>query len=331
MARTPDRDSISHDDAEVARRGAPARVLADPAGRQILRALGEGARTRLTAGEICRQARGTLTQRLIRDRLRELDRAQLVRAVDADPAVRWSLTPAGRDLHRLLSVVERIVGRAAGLSENHGARDDAVQRTLRALSDPVVQRAIAALADDTPVDPVTLERRCHPTPRRTLYRRLQAMVETRVVTRTTTSGVPRTSTYTLARRWRPAAVLWMLPAWWESRDHQDGGHARAADIVVPVRVLLPVVDASALPARTRVRWIVDDAGRQEALTLAVCDGRLVSATASAPAAAEVGGSPAAWAAALISDQRSALDVAGDEALARAVSDLIRSALLAYVR
>lgn len=331
MVTEPDRDSVSHDDAAVARRGAPASVLADAASRRILRALGDADRIRLSAADIALRARGDITRRLIRDRLRDLDRADLVRAVDADPAVQWSLTSAGRDLHRLLSVVERIVGRAAGMPGDGAARDVAVQRTLRALADPVVQRAVSALAEDEPVDPVTLETRCRPTPRRTLYRRLQAMVDTGVVQRTTSTGVPRTSTYALSPRWRRGAVLWMLPAWWESRDHQAGGHARPADIVVPLRVLLPVVDAGGLPDGARVRWVVEDPAGRDELVLEVAGTRLSAAERGADAAAKVTASPAGWAAALVTDRPDALRVTGDAALARAVSDAVRGELLAYVR
>lgn len=331
MASDHDRDSVSHDDAEVARRGAPAGVLADAAGRHILRALGEGDRTRLSAADITLRARGGVTRRLIRDRLRELDRADLVRAVDADPALQWSLTPAGRDLHRLLSVVERIVGRAAGMPDDDAVRDVAVQRTLRALADPVVQRAVSALAEDEPVDPVTLETRCRPTPRRTLYRRLQAMVATGVVQRTTSAGVPRTSTYALSPRWRRGAVLWMLPAWWESRNHQEGGQARPADITVPIRVLLPVVDVAAIRPGTRVRWVVEGGGGHDELVLEVVGRRLVVADAAGDVAAQAAGTPAGWAAALVSDRPDAVEVTGDAATARAISDAVRGELLAFVR
>lgn len=351
MAATNDRDTLSHDDADVARRAAAAAgrrprsasasardwsataILADAGCRAIVRALGDGERVRLSAAEVHARAHDGIAPRLVRDRIRELDRAGFLTAVDTFPVLQWSLTPAGRDLHRLLSVIERIVSRAAGLGDDRvpGAhRDRAIERTLRALGDPVVQQVLAALAGDAPVGPVTLEERCRPTPRRTLYRRLQEMVDTGVVLRDTSIGVPRTSTYAFAPGWRHAAVLGMLPAWWESRRHQPHSRSHVLDIEIPVLILLPTVRAARLPDGARVRWAVEYEEDRADILLEACGERLVAAADGGAAGAEVVGTPAGWAAALISDRPDALEITGDASLARGVADAVRAELLAYV-
>lgn len=342
MTAASDRDRNSHDDAQVARRSlatgdrAATALLADPASRTIVRALGEERGARLSAEAIASRAPSGVSHRLVRDRVRELERAGILTAVDSTPVLQWALTPAGRDLHRLLSIVARIVVHAAEFDDGTptAVRDRAMERTLRALGDPVVLRIAVCLSGGTALDPTTLERCCKPTPRRTLYRRLQPLVETGVVLRHTSAGVPRTTRYELADRWRPAAVLGMLPTWWNGR-HRIATAARssAMEIEMPLRVILPVVDVRRLPDGALVRWVVQDADSATTLNLRLSDGRLRADDAGPehPADAEMAGSPVAWAMALVADQPGDIVIQGDAGLGRDALEAVRAALLSYVR
>lgn len=321
-----------------AARGAIA-ALADQASRAIVIALGEARGTALSAAEIVAASHiaVTLKLRLIRDRLRELERAGVVAAADVDPAthgpgLHWVLTASGQDLHRLLSVMQHVVADAAELDESMAApvRDRVVGRTLKALGDPGVMRIVTALAAGAELDPTALEERCLPTPRRTLYRRLDVLVSNGVVRRTTTRGVPRRTHYTIAQSWRQAAVLPLLAAWWEGRH---GAAAQPVDVEAPLRIVLPNVRVARLPGGARVLWIVDQGTATQRLCLEADDGQLRMCTAPEPADvdATTTGTPQAWTAALVADQLGELQVTGDRQLAQTVLEAVRAALFASVR
>lgn len=339
------RDSESLRDAEVARRvlatarerldGPPATlrrwsvtaVLGDTASRTVIEALAARDGVLAPAGVAAIAEHPGLTPRVVRDRLRELQRSGLV----AHPHEGWTLTPAGQSLHRLLALITRIAARGAGLEEPapQVLRDAATERVLRALNDPVILQLCGCLAGPDPLSPTALEERCAPTPRRTLYRRLGEMVDTGVIVRHTSGGVPRATTYELSGRWRHAAVLCMLPAWWEGRHRPAETRAGAIDLEVPVRAVLPVVDAGRLREGCRARWVF--ATDAVPLDLAVARGRLVAAASDGPADVTVTGTPSAWALALVGDQREGLHADGDGVVGRAVFEAVRAALLAYVR
>lgn len=314
-------------------------ALADQASRAIVIALGDARGAALSAAEIVAASHiaVTLKLRLIRDRLRELERAGVVAAADVDPAthgpgLHWVLTASGQDLHRLLSVMQHVVADAAGLDDATPApvRDRAVGRTLKALGDPAVMRIVTALAAGAELDPTELEHRCLPTPRRTLYRRLDVLVTNGVVRRNTTRGVPRRTLYTIDPSWRQAAVLPLLAAWWEGRH---GAAAHPVDVEAPLRIVLPNVRAARLPDGARVVWIVDQGSATQRLGLEV-DGERLQMT-NDPAAVDGGavttGTPHAWTAALVADQLGELRVTGDGQLAQAVLEAVRAALFASVR
>ncbi|UUY04532.1 winged helix-turn-helix domain-containing protein [Svornostia abyssi] len=319
-------------------RGALA-ALADQASRAIVIALGDARGTALSAAEIVAASHiaVTLKLRLIRDRLRELERAGVVAAADVDPAthgpgLHWVLTASGQDLHRLLSVMQHVVADAAGLDDASPApvRDRAVGRTLKALGDPVVMRIVTALAGGAELDPTALEERCLPTPRRTLYRRLDVLVTNGVVRRDTTRGVPRRTHYTIAPSWRQAAVLPLLAAWWEGRH---GSAAQPVDVEAPLRIVLPNVRVARLPGGARVLWVVDQGTATQRLCLEA-DGaqlRMSTAAETTDAGATTTGTPQAWTAALVADQLEELRVTGDARLAQAVLEAVRAALFASVR
>lgn len=351
------RDPGSHDDVEVAQRpvartpvrrrgpAAAARgwsataLLADRGTRAIVVTLGDARGTPMSAGAIVAASHVDATPRLIRDRLRELERAGILvvddaAPVDYDPGMHWALTASGHDLYRLLSLMSRVVVNAAGFDDAVAStvRDRAVEETLIALSDPIAVRIIGSLAGEDHLDPVALERHVAPTPRRTLYRRLDLLVGGGVVVRETTRGVPRRTRYALSDRWRPAAVLLLLSAWWEGRHLALTGKAAVIDIEGPLRVVLPNVRAARVRAGAHVRWVVRQGEDTERLVLTARGGRLsVVSSADEPVDAELSGPPEAWTAGLIADQRDGLQVSGDAKVAFDLFDDVRAALLAYVR
>lgn len=314
-------------------------VLADRASRAVVVALGDARGAPLSAAEIYAASHVglALKLRLLRDRLRELERAGVVSAADVDPAahgpgLHWVLTSSGQDLHRLQSVMQHIVSDASGLPETTAApiRDRAVERTLQALADPAVMRIVTALAAGSELDPTELEAACRPTPRRTLYRRLNLLVETGVVIRETSRGVPRRTRYSISPTWRQAAVLPLLGAWWEGRHRAADD---PVDIEGPLRIVLPTVRVARLPASARVLWVVDQNEASQRLLLEA-EGdrlRLVDAPSSEEADAVTTGTPRAWTAALVADQLGDLRISGDHLLAHAVLEAVRSALFASVR
>lgn len=313
-------------------------MLADRASGAIIAALGDAQPAALSASEIVANAPldVPLRLRLVRDRLRELERGGVVAAADVDPelhgsGLHWRLTAAGRDLRRLQSLVEHVVLDAMGLPERAPAptRARAVEAALRALADPVVVRVLTALSAATALSPTALEERCRPVARRTLYRRLDRLVSAGVVARQTTRGVPRRTTYAIAPAWRQAAVLSLLGAWWETRHR---GTAEA-DLESPLRIVLPAVPIRRLAPEARVRWIVEQGDATQDLLLAREDDHLAALPHDGDTAADatVSGDVRAWAAALVADEQDGLRVEGDAALARGLLDAVRAALFASVR
>lgn len=314
-------------------------MLADRSSRAIVVALGDARGTPRSAASIVAASHvgQPLKLRLVRDRLRELERAGVVAAADVDPAVHgpglhWVLTGSGQDLHRLQSVMQHVVADAAHLDDAtpDPVRDQVVERTLQALADPGVARVVAALAAGTELDPTELEARCRPTPRRTLYRRLDVLVSGGVVVRETTRGVPRRTRYSVAPSWRQAAVLPLLAAWWESRHGDAEG---PVDVEGPLRIVLPTVRATHLPTGARVVWMVDQGDAGQRFRLDVEGGRLALARAQAgePADAAITGSQRGWTAALVADQLDGLQITGDRRLASAMLEAVRTGLFASVR
>lgn len=319
-------------------------LLADRASRAIVTLLGEARGRPMSAAALTDAAPIDATPRLIRDRVRELERAGILEATTpalaagAPAASLWQLTPAGQDLHRLQSLLGRIVAHAAQLTATtpSGLREHVVELTLKGLSDPVIVQIARCLAAGPPLDPVTLELACSPTPRRTIYRRLGPLVSGGVVVRTTSRQVPRSTHYALAPRWRPAAAILMLSAWWESRHRDLPGQARAIDLEGLVLAILPTVRLGPGHDGRALRWVVDhpDAGCGPLLAV---DGDRLTITGSGPTKDEtspdatVAGASAAWTEALVTDRRDALTITGDAALAGEVLDAVRAALLMYIR
>ncbi|MBJ7472661.1 MAG: hypothetical protein JHD16_15245 [Solirubrobacteraceae bacterium] len=317
-------------------------ILADGPSRAIVLALGEARARGVEALAVTEQSIADTTPRLVRDRLRALERANIViiaerAAANGQAPSRWSLTPAGRDLYRLHSLMTRIVSHAADLHATTptDVREGALDLALESLVDPVVRRIATALAmADRPLDPVALEAACAPVPRRTLYRRLGPLVDHGVVLRHTGRTVPRSTSYELAERWRPVAAIPVLSAWWESRHWQRHAGGAPQDLAGILHAILPMARIDADRAGQRLRWAVEAEGERQSATLLVRDGHLLVAAddqADQAPAAEAAGTPAAWATAMITDGTADLTISGDEALAREAINAVRAALLAYIR
>lgn len=319
-------------------------LLADEASRSVLVALAD-AQARGPGGvAITEEPLPGTTPRVVRERLRELERASIVAVVDRDAGVRgaptyWALTDAGRDLHRLLSLINRIVTRASSarsLSRQSG-EDRAVAETLGWFADPGTLRVLGALAAaHGPVGPVALEAAAEPMPRRTLYRRLRPLLDAGAVTRIPGHTVPRSTHYELADRWRPVAAIPVLGAWWESRHWPAELAASTVDLRGVVHCIAPHVRLATRHADRRVRFAFDDEGSPDPVTFAASStGIVVDAGAPETEAtkldAQVAGTNAAWSAALVTDRSDGLSFGGDEALARDAIVALRAALLAYVR
>jgi len=315
-------------------------LLADAACRSILATLGH-AETALPLSAIAGPQRTTAaTRRLIRDRLRDLERIGAVhRHVPPNGNSRatatWRLTPAGRELHSLLDVISRIVDGAAGLtrSDPPEARERALEMTLKGVSDPIVVQICRRLADGS-CDAGELERACRPTPRRTLYRRLEPLVAAGVLERRTTHEVPRRSFYRIADRWRPVAAVLVLGAWWEWRHGGAPSPELAEGVERLIATILPLVTPPAEDNGARLRWIITSPGNPPPMTLQIEDGALRLASDAAPDGpvdAEVSGRLEDWASALVTGDSSGMAVTGDEKLARRIGATIRRALLAHLR
>lgn len=328
---------MSNPTAAAAWGGTAVSLLADRANRAIIVTLGDGQGTpRSAAAIVAGSPIGlSLKLRLVRDRLRDLERGGVVSPADVDPTehgpgLHWVLTTAGRDLHRLHSVMQHVVTDTAGLDDRAPAhvRDRVLERTLGALADPAVARIVAALAAGTELDPTELEARCRPTSRRTLYRRLDLLVSGGVVARETTRGVPRRTRYAITPSWRQAAVLPLLAAWWESRH---GAADDPIDVAGPLRIILPAVRADRLPAGARVLWVVEQGDLSQRIVLEVCDGGLRMGGSDTGADAVTEGPPQGWTGALVADRLGDVRITGDEQLARAALAAVRAALFASVR
>lgn len=326
--------------AEPSARGPSATaLLADRTSRAVVLTLGEARGRSLSAPAITEQGMIEGTPRLVRDRIRDLERAGILEP-EPEPHPgntpgRWRLTAAGRDLYRLQSLLTRIVAHAAKLSAttSSGAREHVVELTLKGLSDPVVVQIARCLAAHGPLDPVGLEMACRPTPRRTLYRRLSPLVAGGVVVRTTSRQVPRSTHYELAQRWRPVAAILMLSAWWESRHRAAAGHGVAVDLEGLLIAIAPVVRLGQSAGAGPVRWVVDHPSA-DPVPLLLADGdrlRLESDPTDAEPIATVVGTPSAWTEALVTDQRAGLSFVGEAQLAGEVLEAVRAALLMYIR
>jgi DNA-binding HxlR family transcriptional regulator len=309
-------------------------VLADRASRAVLLTLGEARDQALSVELITDRSPVDASRRLIRDRVRELGDAGIVSSTGHGPSISWSLTPAGQDLYRLHALITRIVVRATDLDPRTppSARERAVELTLAALSDPVVVQITRALAAEQRLDPLTLEQRCYPTPRRTLYRRLTPLVTAGAVVRATSHEVPRHTHYELADRWRPATAILMLTAWWEWRHPEALDSSPPADLEGVLFGILPITPRVHAPDGALMRCVVTDAGAAGLPLLRVNDGalELTSGEVEAPADVTVTGSPRAWTSALVTDQTDGLLIEGDTSFARTILTAIRNALLRYV-
>ncbi len=320
-------------------------LLADRANRTIVATLAEARGRALTAADVSDRSPLDVAPRLIRDRLRTLNRAGILSATEDDLTrgrshAHWLLTDAGEDLNRLEPLIARIATRATGRTAlvRSEYRDEVVEQTVSALADPTVRQIVRCLAEHGPLGPLELEALCLPTPRRTLYRRLAVLVEGGAVNRTTEGQVPRSTIYSLEDRWRPASAILLLASWWQARHSGAAGPIDAFDLEGLLLSVLPSIRVTGISERASLAWIVSgDASTASPVELRVVDGRLRIAAADAdpaeptPPATRSSGSPAAWSAALVNDRRSELTTVGDAGLADAVLTAVRSAILAYVR
>ncbi|MEH3054067.1 MAG: winged helix-turn-helix transcriptional regulator [Patulibacter minatonensis] len=321
--------------------GSPgATLLADPATRAIVAHLGAAGAGSLDATQIAGAVQLSLTGRLVRDRLRILERRGVVVATsraasDGSAPTRWALTDAGRDLHRLLSLITRITAHAARLPEASGqakATDAVVGCTLSALDDPIVRTVARQLGAASFLEPLELEAACTGIPRRTLYRRLGPLVDAGAILRETTRQVPRSTRYALVDRWRPVVAVLVLIAWWESRH--PGAASPPADL--DLAGAMTIVSPRVRPRRggdAVVRWVVAEPGaRFASFDTATADGAVVTrASDAATPTATVRAPLAAWTAALVEGSFGPLEITGDAAQAEAMLAAFRAALLAYVR
>lgn len=336
MAAVPPRSSLS------GTRTAPiTTLLADRPTHTIVQLLGDARARGQEAVAVTEQPVGDATPRLIRDRLRGLERAGIVEAIERAPAnggapSLWALTNAGRDLYRLEALMARIVTRAADLppTVRAAARDEAFTQTLTTLTDAssvALLRTLAMAAE--PLDPVALEIACQPVPRRTLYRRLTGLVEQGVVTRIAGRTVPRSTRYELVERWRPVAAVPVLGAWWESRHWTAPQPSDLAALEGLLGAILPLVRLDRSHDGKRIAWSIDATLGHASGTILV-RGEEVAATVpsmAGTAEATISGSPAAWSTALVTDRTDDLIVTGDPAFARDAIGAVRASMLAYVR
>ncbi|MDQ8045629.1 MAG: helix-turn-helix domain-containing protein [Solirubrobacteraceae bacterium] len=309
-------------------------LLAEGARRAVIAILGAHGGP-LASAVIAERAPLDVTPRLIRDRIRELERHGVLSPVDQTPGGtgRWQLTTAGQELFRLLALMTRIVTNAAGLRPNTSAatRDRAVGRALDALTDPVVLTILRELSEKVALSPPALEARCRPTPRRTVYRRLTPLVEAGVVVRSTTGQVPRSTAYTLNDDWRPAAAIQLLSTWWSTRHPQVAGAVEDPDLDGLLHSILPRTKLTK-GFHGSVLWVVTGSPR-DPLRLSA-HGQTISldfSTPEHPTDATIQGGAADWAAGLVSGNRDGLTTSGDRDLADAVFAAVRAAALSYVR
>lgn len=318
-------------------RDTPIGLLADPVNAVIISTLGERRAEPLTAPALAERELVGVAPRLVRDRMRQLERHGIVAATDHETAgtskrSRWALTVAGRDLFSLQSVMTRIVTHAARLpaAAAPDTRHRLVSRVLSELADPIVIALLRALAAG-PAGPTTLEDACAPTPRRTLYRRLGTLVDAGVVRRTTTHEVPRRTSYELDERWRPVVSILLLSAWWEWRHAGTQQSAMASDLEGLLLGIMPLVRVARPRQDSCVRFVVAADDHEGGMTLRCQQARLVPAGDAATPTATVAGHPSAWASALVNDRREELAFSGDAALAGEFLSAVRGAVLAYVR
>lgn len=327
------------------RRASALALLADRPSRVVITVLGEADERALAIPELTRRAQEAGSARLVRDRLRALDRAGVVAPADpilppATPGPTWGLTEAGRDLHRLYGVIGRIALGAMNAGDGRSGtlpariREQTVDAILTALCDPVVIQ-IGRCLSAGPLEASELEEACRPTARRTLYRRLDLLVGGGVVVRHTIREMPRRTMYELAERWRPGVAILLLGAWWEWRHGTPADPLLAADLEGLVRAISPLVEAPVSRDGTRMRWVVTSAGRSTGIVIEIVAGALRITTADekddAEVAVEVTGSAGAWAGSLVTGDLSGLHAEGEARLARDVGASLRAALLVYLR
>jgi DNA-binding HxlR family transcriptional regulator len=317
------------------------RILRDPTNRGIIGLLGEEKGRSLDVAELQSKALPDAPSRFLRDRLRLLaDLGVVERGPEAYPRVvgatsAWTLTPAGRDLHRIHAVISRIVTRAGApkVAGSSIRRDRAIEAALDALADPAMLVILGTLAAAPgAIDPDALEEACRPVARRTLYRRLRVLQDEGLVTRLVTHEVPRRTHYVLQDRWRPVAGVLLLSAWWELRHGPPG--TASIDLTTLLHLVAPVARS---PRGTvgSTRWTLTTGGETQTTEVSLGDGGLhVDDAPASPApapGATIAGPPLGWAAALVTDDRSGLTIEGDAALADAAITSARAGLLAYVR
>lgn len=311
-------------------------LLADRATREIIGTLGDAPEQSFDAPQIAGAIDVAVSGRLVRDRLRVLERGALVVATsraasDGSEPTRWALTESGRDLHRLLSLITRITTHAARLPDAapSSAVDPVVGCALSTLADHAVVGVLRALVAVPELDPLALEAACPFVPRRTLYRRLGPLVDAGVVIRETTRQVPRKTRYSFADRWRPAVAILVLIAWWEGRHPIPGGPPTVIDFEGVVTAIGPAVRLRrTTSAEVRLRLAVDD---HRFDVIAARTVRCAPVDPAAGPAATISGSTRAWMGALVEGQRQELAVTGDAAEAEQLVAGLRAALLAYVR
>lgn len=331
--------ALSLPDASPPTRHSAIHVLADPVSRAVVLALGEAHDQGVDALVVTEEALADATPRLIRSRLRDLERSGIVEAAAAGPNQprQWRLTTPGRDLFRLHALMTRIVLRASRLPAGSPPvlRERAVASALAAFDDPVAMQIARVLAGaGGPIGPTALEAGCESVARRTLYRRLTPLLEAGVVERTSGRTVPRTTYYALGDRWRPAAAVPVLAAWWESRHWAATPGFGAEAFSGVLDAVLPLARVEGAHDGKRLVWSVTGLGATASGVLVVERDRLRAAPATAGGTTndgQVEGSAQAWGAAMISDRRDDLAVEGDAALAQSAITAVRAALLAYVR
>lgn len=327
------------------RRASALALLADRPSRVVITVLGEADERALAIPELTRRAQDAGSARLVRDRLRALDRAGVVAPADpivppATPGPTWGLTDAGRDLHRLYGVIGRIALGAMNAGEGRGGtlpariREQTVDAILTALCDPVVIQ-IGRCLSAGPLEASELEEACRPTARRTLYRRLDLLVGGGVVVRHTIREMPRRTMYELAERWRPGVAILLLGAWWEWRHSTPADPLQAADLEGLLRMIGPLVEPPASREGARMRWTVTSAGEPTPVLVDIVRGGLrVGGREENPEAkveVEVRGPAGAWASALVTGESHGLQAQGDMRLAEDVGASLRAALLVYLR
>ena len=318
-------------------------LLADEVSRSLLIALGDAHARGLGGLAVTEEPLPGTTPRVVRERLRELERAGVVEVTER-AAAGGGLTPArrspaaGRDLHRLLSLITRIVARASTprAVARRSAEDRAVGDVLGWFADPASVQVLRALATTAaPVGPVALEEAAFPTPRRTVYRKLRPLLDAGAVTRIPGRTVPRSTQYELADRWRPVAAIPVLGAWWEIRYWPGEAAAGTIDLTGVMHSIAPQVRVNAHYEGRQVDFGFDS-GLPAAQTLraGLSDERIrlsepPPGASAADAAAH--GTNGAWATALVTDRTDGLTLEGDQTLARDAINGVRAALLAYVR